>query len=136
MTEADTLFTEAAWGADPGEASGLSSALSELAEVEAAIQELRSVKAKRELGEDWVPTMAAMRREREAAESKVVTERRRAGIPVLRKPWTELDEQDRWAALRRRAPHGAVVGPARRGGRPVDRLAFIVEDDETDSVAK
>jgi DNA invertase Pin-like site-specific DNA recombinase len=135
MAEADALFSRAVWGADPSEPSGLTSALAELGEIETAIQELRSVQAKRELAEDWVPTMAAMRREREAAERKIVTERRRAGVPVLRKPWAELDEQDRWAALRRRAPHGAVVGPARRGGRPAHRLRFIIEHDEADTVA-
>jgi DNA invertase Pin-like site-specific DNA recombinase len=134
MAEADTLFTAAVWSADPGVASALTSALSELAEIETAIQELRSIRAKRELGQDWVPTMAAIRHEREAAESKVISERRRAGLPVLRKPWTELDEQDRWAALRRRAPHGAVVGPARRGRPPAERLGFIVEDEEADTV--
>jgi hypothetical protein len=135
MAEADALFSQAVWGADPDEASGLTAALAELGEAESAVQELYSIKARRDLGEDWVPAMAAMRLERKAAEAKVAAERRRAGLPMLRKPWAELDEEDRWAALCRRAPHGVLVGAARRGGRPADRLAFIIEDEEAEAVA-
>lgn len=135
MGEADALFSQAAWGAEPGDDSRLAAARAKVAEAERAIQELRSITARRELGDDWVPTMAAMRREREAAEGELLAEQRRVGLPVLRKPWAELEEEDRWAALRRRTPHGAVVGAARRGGRPADRLAFIVQDDEADAVA-
>jgi hypothetical protein len=108
-------------------------ALRRRGEIEAALHELASVDARRDLGDDWLPMMRRLRAEKEAIE-KADPPR----PPQDAKSWEDLTDPERLARLRSIAHLGALVGPALgrgRHGRPADRLA-IIEDTEGDAVLR
>jgi DNA invertase Pin-like site-specific DNA recombinase len=109
-------------------------ALTAVGDVAAALHELASVQARRDLGDDWLPMMSRLRAEKAAAEDVVRELRRKHQVPAGSVRWQDLAEEDRWAALRNMAPLGALVSPVVGYRDPVGRLSFIV-DDELDAMA-
>ena len=121
----------------PDDRPDLNAAVTELGEIERALHELASVQVRRELGADWRPMISKLRAEKVEVERKVARLRVTAGLPDRTVAWADLPDEDRWGALRRMAPAGAVVGPAigrGRNARPADRLAFLVDDVEAGAV--
>lgn len=106
--------------------------LAERDEIEKALHELGSIEARRDLGEDWLPMIRQLRTQKTDVAKQIPAAARAAGATARQEDWDDLTAAEQWQALRDMAPLGAVVGD--RVWPPVDRLAFIVNDGEANTV--
>jgi DNA invertase Pin-like site-specific DNA recombinase len=135
MDQAAKLYADLRVAPDDSDDQELGAAVAALAEASRALHELASVEMRRELGEDWLPMMQRLRRQKSEAEARATRLRRAAGIPLRVLAWGDLATEDKWAVLRSAAPDGARVGLVGPWRDPASRLSFIVDDDEASVVA-
>lgn len=135
LTLLDEVMAETAFEASAPRDPAVRQLADDLADAEAMISDLASLKMRRALGDDWEAAITQARAEKVEIQRAYERATRRSGISALASSWDDLDEEDRMLALRD-ALQGVVVAPAKRGRPPVERLTVVWADDgDADAMA-